>query len=75
MSTDFFALARELCQSPSRRTERPDPEWCCGVCPACGSDLVSNAYWLGGTGYVLLWECWESLGPEDERTCDYRQPR
>ncbi|MFN3649128.1 MAG: hypothetical protein ACK47B_06055 [Armatimonadota bacterium] len=55
------------------RTEeqpRPEPEWVRGTCPRCGEELVSNAYYVSGNGYLVLWECWGSLGAEP--TCDYR---
>ena len=54
-----------------RKEDRPDPEWVRGVCPFCGSDVVSNCYYVGGKGYIILWECWEGLG--EEPTCDYRR--
>jgi hypothetical protein len=50
---------------------RPDPDWVRGVCPRCGEDLVSNCYYVGGKGYLVVWECWGSTGPEP--TCDYRR--
>jgi hypothetical protein len=58
-------------ETKHRRTERPSPEWVRGVCPYCGSELVSNAYHVGGVGYVIFWECWEALGAAP--TCDYRR--
>lgn len=51
--------------------EAPDPEWVRGTCPACGAELVSNSYYIGGKGYILVWECWQRLGPSP--TCDYRR--
>jgi hypothetical protein len=53
------------------REERPDPEWVRGRCPACGEEVVSNCYYIGGKGYILVWECWGSLGPDPR--CDYRR--
>ena len=50
---------------------RPDPEWVRGRCPLCGEDVVSNCYYVGGKGYIIVWECWASLG--DTPTCDYRR--
>ncbi len=52
-----------------RREERPDPDWCRGTCPLCGEDVVSNCYYVGGKGYIIVWECWASLG--EAPTCDY----
>lgn len=57
--------------SPTRRQERPDTDWVRATCPSCGSEIVSNAYYVGGRGYVIIWECWESLG--EAPTCDYRR--
>lgn len=62
---------RELVSGIERRQEVPDPEWVRGTCPACGGAVVCNAYYVGGRGYVLLWECWESLG--EKPLCDYRK--
>lgn len=59
--------------SPTPRHERPDPDWVRGRCPLCGDELVSNAYYVGGKGYLIVWECWASLGEPAERTCDYRR--
>jgi hypothetical protein len=50
---------------------RPDPQWVRGRCPECGDDLVSNLYYIGGKGYLMIWECWNSLG-ENPR-CTYRR--
>jgi hypothetical protein len=49
----------------------PDSSWVRGDCPECGAPVVSNAYWQGGRGYVILWECWEALG--EAPTCAYRR--
>ena len=59
--------------------DRPKPEWIRGICPQCGDDLISNCYYVGGRGYLVVWECWNSLGqdargvPDEERTCRYRK--
>jgi hypothetical protein len=50
---------------------RPEPEWVRGVCPECGEVLISNMYYLGGHGYLLVWECWASLGETPK--CAYRR--
>ena len=52
-------------------TDQPKPEWTRGTCPACGNPLVANAYYVGASGYLVLWECWQS--PGDAPTCDYRK--
>lgn len=56
-----------------RKAERPDRDWVRGKCPACGEDVVSNCYYVGGRGYIILWQCWASLGPEGEVTCNYQR--
>jgi hypothetical protein len=53
------------------RAGRPDPEWVRGRCPMCGEDVVSNCYYVGGKGYIIVWECWASLA--ETPTCDYRR--
>ena len=53
------------------RKERPDPDWVRGRCPICGEEVVSNCYYVGGKGYIIVWECWASLG--ETATCDYRR--
>ena len=58
-------------QAATARTERPDPDWVRGRCPMCGEEVVSNCYYIGGKGDILVWECWASLGPEPR--CDYRR--
>ena len=50
---------------------RPDPQWVRGTCPECGDDLVSNLYYVGGKGYLLVWECWNGLG--ERPSCCYRR--
>lgn len=63
--------------APDFSAERPDPEWVRSACPMCGSDVVSNVYHVGGKagGYVIVWECWESLKANrgEQPTCDYRR--
>jgi hypothetical protein len=51
--------------------ERPDPDWVRGTCPECGADLVANSYYVAGKGYLILWECWASFGPDPR--CEYRR--
>lgn len=51
--------------------DRPRPEWVRGVCPQCGSELVANCYYVGGRGYLILHQCWESLG--ENPSCVYRK--
>lgn len=52
-------------------TSRPNPEWVRGVCPLCGEPVVSNCYYVGGRGYVVLYECWASLC--EPPICAYRK--
>jgi hypothetical protein len=54
----------------SPKTGRPRSEWIRGKCPKCGDDLISNAYYVGGRGYKIIWQCWASLG--ETPTCDYQ---
>jgi hypothetical protein len=63
----------EVCTNTVRTVEggRPDPEWVRGRCPMCGEDVVSNCYYVGGKGYIIIWECWASLG--ETPRCDYRR--
>ena len=65
-------LSNETVNKP-RRTEdgRPNEEWIRGRCPECGDDLVSNFYYIGGKGYLLVWECWDSLNENPQ--CGYRR--
>jgi hypothetical protein len=62
----------ELVASGAVKDGRPDPQWVRGRCPECGDDLVSNLYYIGGKGYLMVWECWSSLG-EEPRRCQYRR--
>ena len=50
---------------------QPKPEWTRGTCPQCGAPVVANAYYVGGRGYLCLWECWQSLG--ETPACTYRK--
>lgn len=53
----------------------PDPQFVRGECPVCGESVVSNVYYVGGKGYVSVWECWGSLQANAGRpnTCNYRR--
>ena len=50
---------------------QPKPEWVRGVCPQCGEPVVSNSYYIGGRGYLIVFECWQSLG--ETPACTYRK--
>lgn len=52
-------------------TDRPKPEWVRGVCPQCGEELVSNCYYVGSKGFLVVWECWGSLSKNP--VCSYRK--
>lgn len=58
---------------------QPKAEWVRGTCPVCFSPVVSNCYYVGGRGYLVVWECWNALGeyakdvPDELRTCRYRR--
>ena len=69
---DEEALAETMVHGPRTLANgRPDPQWVRGVCPECGDDLVSNLYYVGGKGYLLVWECWSGLG--ERPACCYRR--
>lgn len=42
-----------------------------GRCPECGAYLLSELYYIGGAGYLLVWECEMSQGIEAD--CNYRR--
>ena len=65
------SAAVESVRQASGSGDAPDPAWVRGVCPQCGSLLVSNCYYVGGRGYLIVHECWESLG--DAAACAYRK--
>ena len=48
---------------------KPKPEWV--RCPQCGDQIISNCYYVGGRGYLCIWERWASLGIEP--ICSYRK--
>jgi hypothetical protein len=50
---------------------KPKPEWVRGICPTCSGPIVANSYYVGGRGYMIVWECWDSLGAVP--TCTYRK--
>ncbi len=50
---------------------QPKPEWVRGICPLCSAPVVSNCYYVGGRGYVCVYECWGSLAAVP--TCSYRK--
>ena len=54
--------------------KRLRPEQVRGECPACGGPLVSNCYYVGGKGYLVTWDCVNSLKEfADPITCHYRK--
>lgn len=70
---DYWCKHMNALEQHLRRLSEPRPraEWVRGVCPQCGDDVVSNAYYVGGRGYVVVQECWDSLGMEPG--CTYRE--
>lgn len=56
---------------PQNSPDGPPADRVRGRCPECGEALVSNLYYVGGKGYLLVWECWASLA--DVATCHYRR--
>lgn len=65
------AVVESVRQAYDGTSDRPRPEWVRGVCPSCGEELVSNCYYVGGKGYVVIWDCWASLNRNP--TCNYRK--
>jgi hypothetical protein len=71
---DGGATMSERTDRPAERPAlAPEPEWVRGICPRCGAPVVSNLYHVGGKGYILRWECWQAIGPEEARICDWRR--
>ena len=62
---------KALDQAIEAGTDRPRPEWTRGVCPDCGGVVVANSYYIGGRGFLVVHECWNSLPAEP--TCTYRK--
>lgn len=65
------AAVESIRQSYDGTSDRPHPDWVRGTCPQCGDQLVANAYYVGGRGYLVCWECWSSLG--ENPSCQYRR--
>jgi len=65
------AAVESVRQAHNGKSDRPRPEWVRGICPQCGEELVSNCYYVGGRGYLVVWDCWASLQGDD--TCTYRK--
>jgi hypothetical protein len=63
----------QLIAGTTRRQDRPDAEWVRpDPCPLCGEEVVNCAYYIGGNkGYLIVWECWASLG--EDPTCEWRK--
>ncbi len=68
---DTNAAVESVRQAYDGKTDRPRPDWVRGVCPQCGSELVSNCYYVGGRGSLCLYECWQSLS--ENPSCSYRK--
>ena len=66
------ALEAETLHPKRHTSAAPDPDWVRGKCPICGAPTVQNTYYIGGRGDVAQLECWNSLGPQEGRTCEYR---
>ncbi len=65
------AAVESVRQAYDGTTSRPNPEWVRGICPQCGESLISNCYYVGGRGYLVVWDCWASL--YENPTCSYRK--
>lgn len=73
MGREGSLMVKPIEERTVHRDTHPDPDWVRGVCHDCGSPVVSNTYYVGGKGYIIQWECWKSLGPMEEQTCDYKR--
>lgn len=58
---DTSAAVQTVRQYWDGQRDQPKPEWTRGNCPDCGAPVVSNCYYIGGKGFVIIFECWESL--------------
>lgn len=65
------AAVESVRQAFDGTSDRPRPEWVRGKCPQCGNEVVSNCYYVGGKGYLVIHQCWASLGPRP--TCTYQK--
>ena len=71
-STQRGRAESRVCLNPSARQEqRPDADMIRAACPVCGSDIVSQVFYVQGRGYVIFWICWEFL--QEVPSCDYRR--
>ena len=68
---DTDAAVQTVRQAYDALLAEPKPEWTRGTCPECGESVVSNCYYVGGRGYLCVWECWQSLG--ENPICGYRK--
>ena len=75
MSMDTILETNETVESVRQAydgtSDRPRPEWVRGVCPMCGDEIVANCYYVAGHKYLIVHECWASLG--EVPTCGYRR--
>lgn len=65
------AAVESVRQAHDGHSGQPKPEWVRGECPQCGGPVVSNCYYVGGKGYLCVYECWGSFG--DRPACSYRK--
>ncbi len=65
------AAVESIRQVYDGHSDRPKPEWVRGICPQCGEPVVSNCYYVGGRGFLVVYECWASLA--ETATCVYRK--
>ena len=56
---------------PAKRGTRPEARDVRGRCEVCGEELVSNFYYVAEHGYVIAWQCWNSL--VEAPSCGYRR--
>lgn len=68
---DTGAAVETMRQCWDGQRDQPKPEWTRGNCPQCGAPVVSNCYYIGGRGFVIVLECWEAL--RSPAACTFRQ--
>ena len=71
-STETNATVKSVRQAyDGPAADQPKPEWIRSICPLCAGPVVSNCYYVGGRGYLCVWEGGHSLG--EAPTCSYRK--
>lgn len=63
--------AEAIMPAPLTDDGKPHEDWVRGTCPECGEPLISNMTYVGGRGYLVVWECWGAMA--EQPTCTYRR--